>query len=114
MSENCDKILECGHACKGFREEPVCLPCLNEECTAKHKQLSPGFTEDDYCGICWSSGVGTEPSIMLEGCKHVFHLGCLKTVIKNKSLSPRLVFSYLYCPVKECKKLMSLPQHPEL
>jgi len=104
MTECCEKILECGHTCKGFRDEESCLPCLDEKCVLLHNQLNPGFDADEYCGICWTSGIGSEPAIMLEGCKHLFHLGCLKTVIKNKSLSPRLVFNYLKCPIKECKK----------
>ena len=31
----CSKKLDCGHQCCGFKDEEVCLPCLNEECAAK-------------------------------------------------------------------------------
>jgi hypothetical protein len=36
MGKSCDKILACGHACCGFKDEKKCLPCLNEECVAKN------------------------------------------------------------------------------
>ena len=44
----------------------------------------------------------------------MFHFDCIARIIRGKWPSPRLVFNFLYCPVKGCKKLMSFPQHPEL
>ena len=32
VRENCDKILPCGHPCRGFFGERECLPCLKPEC----------------------------------------------------------------------------------
>ena len=28
----CEKKLACGHWCKGFKDEKVCLPCLDKKC----------------------------------------------------------------------------------
>ena len=32
LKDACAKMLPCGHACGGFKDEKKCLPCLNEEC----------------------------------------------------------------------------------
>ena len=32
VKKSCEKILPCGHYCCGFKDERICLPCLNEEC----------------------------------------------------------------------------------
>lgn len=32
MQESCSKVHPCGHACKGFAKEAVCLPCLEPDC----------------------------------------------------------------------------------
>ena len=53
MSQSCDKILECGHACCGFAGEEKCLPCLNEECVEKDSHATLGKTIEDYCIICY-------------------------------------------------------------
>ena len=42
IADACTKMLECGHACGGFRGEASCLPCLKEECVEKmHKGEGP-------------------------------------------------------------------------
>jgi len=33
----CDKMLFCGHACPGGKNDVKCLPCWHEECQAKLK-----------------------------------------------------------------------------
>lgn len=85
LRENCNKILPCGHPCKGFNGELECLPCLNAECIAKARAEDPnnrmlpyeGTDEDSFCTICWVSGLGSEPCIRL-GCGHIFHVNCIK------------------------------------
>ncbi len=93
IRENCDKTLPCGHPCRGFFGELECLPCLKEECVEKARQaaidagnpndpslLLPDTNEDSYCTICYISGLGSEPCIKL-GCRHVFHVSCVKKII---------------------------------
>ena len=47
-------------------------------------------------------------------CKHVFHFDCIAKIIRDKGNSLRLVFNYLFCPVNECKQMMSFPYNAEL
>ena len=118
IRENCDKTHACGHPCRGFFGEQECLPCLNAECVAKARQdaiaagnandprlLLEDTDEDSYCTICWISGLGTEPCVKL-GCRHVFHVKCIKQIIATKWTSPRIVFSFMNCP--SCKQPMEL------
>jgi hypothetical protein len=58
MESSCDKILECGHYCRGFNGEQHCLPCLDEECVKKNPQLTLDLHADSYCSICYTSGLG--------------------------------------------------------
>lgn len=69
----CKKRLQCGHECKGYKNEDICLPCLHPDC--KQPELLDQ-DEDAYCGICWVSGLGSEPCVRLD-CKHIFHFNCL-------------------------------------
>lgn len=114
--ENCDKTLPCGHACCGFFGEQECLPCLKRECVkaAKDEAVAAGnpddprlffddTDEDSYCTICYTSGLGSEPCIKL-GCRHVYHINCIKTILQNKWASPRIVFAFMNCP--NCKQAM--------
>lgn len=55
---------------------------------------------NDFCSICYCSGIGDEPSVIL-GCTHVFHVNCLKDIIEKRWSGPRIWFKYLDCP--ECK-----------
>jgi len=116
MQQSCDKILQCDHTCKGLRGEAKCLPCLDENCVLIHEKYLENTNQDAYCEICFSSGLGDMPCVQLDGCKHVFHFDCIAKLIREKWLTPRIVFTYLYCPVRkpECKKLMSFSQCPEL
>lgn len=105
----CDKIHPCGHVCKGAKDEKVCLPCLEEECIDKYNefqknpklQLLAGQTSDDFCSICYTSGLGQQASVRL-GCRHIFHVDCLMKILTTRWLSPRIVFSFSYCPT--CKE----------
>ena len=58
MLESCDKVHPCGHFCHGFAGEPVCLPCLHEECVNQNPDLTLANNEDSYCSICYTSGLG--------------------------------------------------------
>ena len=49
----CGKPLDCGHACKGVKDERKCLPCLNETC-AKDNGLFDDVHEDELCTICFT------------------------------------------------------------
>ncbi len=93
---SCTKRLQCGHACKGFKDEPYCLPCLAPECN----QIE-GINDDTFCSICWTDGLGSEPCVQLH-CKHVFHLNCMMKLIEKKWSTPRVVFNFLNCP--SCKQ----------
>ena len=53
MNKTCDKVLACGHPCSGFKNEPMCLPCLEDDCVAKRKELTLELSKDDYCSICY-------------------------------------------------------------
>jgi hypothetical protein len=57
MSKSCNKVLGCGHYCCGFKNEAVCLPCLDEACVEKNDQLTKGKKGDDYCSICFTEGL---------------------------------------------------------
>lgn len=58
MGKSCDKMLACGHACCGFKNELICLPCLNKDCVDKNEASTKGKTSDDFCVICYSEGLG--------------------------------------------------------
>lgn len=58
MNKSCDKVLGCGHPCCGFKDERKCLPCLDEACVERNKDLTKGMKADDYCIICYTEGLG--------------------------------------------------------
>jgi hypothetical protein len=41
MNKSCDKVLDCGHCCKGFKGETSCLGCLEEDCIANFNKTAP-------------------------------------------------------------------------
>jgi E3 ubiquitin-protein ligase MYCBP2 len=64
MQKSCNKMLPCGHACKGCAGETKCPPCLEPECIAKMPEnLKPNVTCDDFCTICYATAVGQEPCV---------------------------------------------------
>ena len=82
-------MLPCGHPCGGFKNERDCLPCLEPECVEKsHKGEGPpgvepfleGVNGEEFCTICWTSGLKSMPAVRL-GCKHVFHLECIRSIL---------------------------------
>ena len=103
-------MLPCGHPCYGFRGESRCLPCLNEECAKKHPELH-NVNEDEYCAICYTSGLGDAPCIMPD-CGHICHIDCLLSRLKKRWPGPRITFSFCECPM--CRKWASAPYSPEV
>lgn len=81
IAESCVKMKECGHACKGFNGEEECLPCLNAECVKLNPELTNECDEDEYCIICYATGLGDQPSVQF-GCKHMFHVECIMEKIR--------------------------------
>lgn len=107
-------MLPCGHPCGGFKDETQCLPCLEPDCIEKYNQsaakpIPSGQAKDDYCAICWSSGMGEQPCVMLT-CRHAFHVDCVMKIIKQRWLSPRIVFAFSKCP--QCKADIEAPHCP--
>lgn len=107
MNSSCAKMHACGHPCGGFANEKECLPCLEPDCIIKFnssveskKKISDGHTNSDYCVICYSQGIGDKPSVQL-GCRHIFHVDCIMKILKQRWLSPRIVFAFANCP--QCK-----------
>ena len=118
MKQSCNKIMPCGHPCKGFRGEAKCIGCLDETCIKNHNLALPhdkrleSMNGESYCGICQLSGLGDEPSIIL-GCGHIFHVNCILRIVSKRWPSPRMTFDFLNCP--HCKQLMTFPNpHPEI
>jgi len=95
MNETCEKVLACGHPCGGFRDELICMPCLNPEC-ARDIEVLKGQDADEYCPICYVEGLGVRPAVRLD-CGHIFHVACIMQKIKQKWPGPRIVFGFLDC-----------------
>lgn len=72
----CRKVHQCGHQCYGVKHEAECLPCVADGC-------NPTISENDYCTICYTEGLGSAPCVMLE-CGHVLHYHCLLTSIEKR------------------------------
>ena len=58
MGKSCEKVLECGHHCCGFKDEKTCLPCLDPACVEKNPQPTLEQNADAYCSICYTDGLG--------------------------------------------------------
>lgn len=87
INGSCPLQLECGHICHGFRGEEKCLPCIDPECVEKNPDITLSESADDFCSICFISGLGDKPTIQL-GCKHMFHVECLLEKIRQKWSGP--------------------------
>jgi len=92
----CEKTLKCGHSCKGVSNERKCLPCLNVDC-AKTSGLFQGINEDELCGICYTSELGSEACSKLS-CGHIFHTNCLVSLLEHKWPTLRITFGFMACP----------------
>lgn len=111
IKQSCDKILECGHPCKGFAREKQCLPCLHPECVTENPDVTLGEDDGSFCSICFISGIGEQPSIQL-GCKHIFHVECIAEKVRQRWSGPRITFLFKTCP--SCKQELQAPHHPEI
>ena len=87
------------------------MPCLNEDCVKKSPDPTRNQKEDDYCPICYTTGIGETAAIMTE-CGHICHVDCLMNRIKKGCPGPRITFSFCECPM--CRKWTNAPQHPEI
>jgi len=97
----CEKILPCGCACNGIRNEATCLGCLKHDLHVD---------EDEFCGICYVESLKDAPCIQLQGpCTHMFHYGCVVKKLESKWPNARIGFEFLSCPL--CKQAMN---HPSL
>ncbi|KAM9960087.1 hypothetical protein ACTFIW_009212 [Dictyostelium discoideum] len=61
---------------------------------------------NDYCNICWTDSLSSEPCIQLE-CGHIFHKKCCSSVLKKRWTSSRISFGFVKCAL--CSQNM---QHP--
>ena len=100
----CSEQLNCGHYCAGSNDDNLCMPCLKEECVEKSPGLTLEVNEDDFCNLCYSSGLGQGACIQLD-CKHIFHEDCLIKVLDQKWTGPRINFKFTECP--SCNTRMS-------
>ncbi|XP_060598858.1 E3 ubiquitin-protein ligase MYCBP2-like [Ruditapes philippinarum] len=103
-NNSCVKVLFCGHQCAGYRDEPQCPPCMDKDCIHK----GHGQTGDDNCAVCYTDPLRAAPCILLN-CGHKYHLHCVKRILENKWVGPRITFNFILCPM--CKQPMD---HPEL
>jgi E3 ubiquitin-protein ligase MYCBP2 len=94
----CLKIHTCGHACNGFRDESICLPCLHGGCP-EHVGVSQD--RDDECMICYSGCLAEGPCLRLR-CGHVFHGDCLRRRITVGYPGARIDFKFCRCPICMC------------
>ena len=100
----CHKRLACGHDCFGTKFDKECPPCLVADCPGYHNHY--GQTEDDYCNICYSEGLGAAPIVKFS-CNHYVHYKCAETSIKKQWIGPKITFNHCVCPC--CKKFMDCP-----
>ena len=101
----CDKThTACGHPCRGVPNEDKCLPCLNKACAEK-VGLYNGINEDELCGICYTTELGTEACSRLS-CGHIFHTNCVVQLLKHRWSTLRISFAFMTCP--SCKQEIEL------
>ena len=87
------------------------MPCMNDECVKKDEALTLGQTADSYCTICYTEGLGAGPCVQLQ-CKHIFHLDCIMSKVKQKWGGKRIVFAFMECP--GCNAKIQAPNCPVL
>ncbi|XP_069130438.1 LOW QUALITY PROTEIN: E3 ubiquitin-protein ligase MYCBP2-like [Argopecten irradians] len=100
----CTKVLPCGHACGGIKNEDPCLPCLHRCRTENQESLKQDA--DDMCMICFTEALAAAPAIKLK-CNHLFHLHCTKNILEKRWVGPRITFGFSLCPI--CKATIEQP-----
>ena len=111
MNNSCNKKLECGHYCYGFKNEKVCLPCLDEMCVKKNPNATLNMNSDSFCIICFTTGLGNAPSLKLN-CGHIFHVHCILKKLIKRFPGPRITFGFADCPT--CKKPIECNSNDEI
>lgn len=100
VSMACLRSLSCGHKCLGLQSDGRCMPCLYG-CTG-------AVTASDICVICHLRLVRSPPCIQL-ACRHIFHMECVRTMLRSGWPGPAISFEYCKCPL--CKAAI---EHPAL
>jgi hypothetical protein len=104
LAMSCSNVLKCGHKCYGVRNEPMCPPCMSDECSSKGP-----FSEHDYCTICFTEGLGSAPAIILT-CSHSLHYHCIIESLEKRWVGPRITFKFAKCP--QCSAWIDAPYNP--
>lgn len=104
----CSAFLDCGHPCYGYNNEKEHGPCLHEDCVAKDEKLTLGQNADSYCSVCQIQGLG-EKSVIQLGCKHIFHMDCIRTRLHKRWDALAISLKYAFCPT--CNQWMEAPGH---
>jgi hypothetical protein len=102
----CGIELPCGHKCGGYRGEPTCL-CIHPSCRVTDAKGGEPQTSESWCRICYTSTLGEEPSISLTKCGHLFHLSCVRQLLRHRWTGARITFGFRCCPL--CRQVMSHP-----
>jgi E3 ubiquitin-protein ligase MYCBP2 len=84
---------------------------LHPDCVSENPDITLGEDDGSFCSICYVSGIGDQPSIQL-GCKHIFHVDCIREKVRQKWSGPRITFLFKTCP--SCKAEIEAPHHPEI
>jgi len=80
--------------------------------TAYSYYLQHKDNPDDYCKICYTDPLWVTPTIQLTSCKHIFHLDCVKTILKMRWNGAKISFQFRGCPL--CKIPMKHPKIKKL
>lgn len=111
IDEWCQQVHDWGHPWKGFMDEEECLPCLHPDWVEADPEPTLDQNDDTFCTIWYISGLGEKPWIKL-GWNHIFHVDCIREIIKNKWAGPRITFLFKKCP--SCKADIDAYHHPEI
>lgn len=100
--ESCTKILPCGHACCGLRDELTCLPCLHgckpDDQTNETSTVPLTQDYEDQCMVCFTGALHEEPCVQAP-CGHVFHKNCVRRMLEMRWSGPRITFGFCRCPI---------------
>jgi hypothetical protein len=101
LGVSCCKTLCCGHSCFGYRDEPVCPPCLHPSCSAAAQLVGVHVDETTSCVFC-TEELGQGSVIVLDCAptmRHVFHHDCVKAKLEARWSGAAIDFSFLNCPL---------------
>lgn len=92
----CNKILSCGHPCRGIKDEDPCLPCLHR--CGKEETLKQDA--DDMCMICFTEALSAAPAIQVNDWSSqmkVFQFDCILCLHLFLSMSVVMDMHKLRC-----------------